>query len=258
VLVNRQLDDVPVVSPESSKFAETFFRTYKKICASLNIELAQDCPNFEKAFPPSTFGKVLGINFDSKHLIWNLPAEKQTETLAKIQKILESENCNLLEFQQLHGKLNDFNNLCPLTKGFRGNQIEFLKDLQLDENKCVKIPKEVKTELKFWMNCIRAAETGFPIPNLIEDPPVFRTEIFSDAAGAAFSNSNFVDDIQGAAAITLNFDHSVEFISKTTWPKNFQQKFAHKSHILETIGVLLPFLTNPKFVQNKNVLQYVL
>jgi hypothetical protein len=77
--INRQLDDVPVVSPKLTNFAENFFHTYKKICTSLNIELAPDCPNFEKAFPPSHFGKVLGINFDAKKLFWELPNEKQKE-----------------------------------------------------------------------------------------------------------------------------------------------------------------------------------
>jgi hypothetical protein len=179
VLINRQLDDVLVVSPESTKFAENFFHTYKKVCNSLNIELAPDCPNFEKAFPPSHFGKVLGINFNAKNLSWELPVKKQKETLSKIQHMIEAKNCNLLQFQKLHGKLNDFANLCPLTKGFRAHQNEFLKILQLDENKIVDIPKEVKTELKFWSNCINAAKNGFPIPDLTEDAPFFAIFEFS-------------------------------------------------------------------------------
>jgi hypothetical protein len=31
------------------------------------------CPNFEKAFPISTKGTVLGINFYSENLSWYLP-----------------------------------------------------------------------------------------------------------------------------------------------------------------------------------------
>jgi hypothetical protein len=85
-----------------------------------------------------------------KKLSWELTAEKQKETLSKIQHMIEAKNCNLLQFQKLHGKLNDFTNLCLLTKGFRAHQNEFLKTLQLDENKIVDIPKDVKTELKFW------------------------------------------------------------------------------------------------------------
>jgi hypothetical protein len=177
--------------------------------------------------------------------------------LIRIQNMLESENCNLLQFQKVHGKLNNFCNLCPLTKGFRAQQNEFLKNLQKVEPQFQKIPKEVKKELKFWMNCIRAAESTFPIPDLTEDPPALRTEIFSDAAGAAFSNENQLDDQRGAAAIVTNCFQKIEFISKVTWPKNFQNKFAHKSHILEIIGVLLPIIANPCYFVNKNILCYV-
>jgi hypothetical protein len=92
--------------------------------------------------------------------------------------MIEAKNCNLLQFQKLHGKLNDFANLCPLAKGFRAHQNEFLKTLQLDENITVDIPKDVKTELKFWSNCINAAENGFPIPNLTEDAPFSQQKFF--------------------------------------------------------------------------------
>jgi hypothetical protein len=44
----------------------------------------------------------------------------------------------------MYGELNDFSNFCPLTKGFRGHQSEFQTILQLDENKCVITPKELK------------------------------------------------------------------------------------------------------------------
>jgi hypothetical protein len=200
---------------------------------------------------------VLRINFDSETLSWNLPAKKHSETLSKIQSLLDADNCNLLQFQKLHGKLNDFANLCPLTKGFRAHQNEFLKLLQLDEDKFVSIPKNVKTELKFWSNCINAAENSFPIPDLTEDAPVFAVKIFSDAAGAAFSNKNFISDNRGAAAIVVEKNDDIKFIAKTTWPKNFQPKFAHKTHILEAIGVLLPFVSNPQFFINKHVICYV-
>jgi hypothetical protein len=186
-----------------------------------------------------------------------LLAEKHAETLSKIQSMLDSDRSNLLQFQKLHGKLNDFSNLCPLTKGFRAHQTEFLKLLQLDEEKFVPIPKNVKTELKFWFNCINAAENYFPIPDLTEDAPVFAVKIFSDAAGAAFSNNTFISDDRGAAAIVVEKTNDIKFIAKTTWPKNFQQKFAHKTHILEAIGVLLPFITNPEFFVNKHVICYV-
>jgi hypothetical protein len=62
----------------------------------------------------------------------------------------------------------------------------FKKTSQLNENKIVDIPKDVKTELKFWSNCIHSAEKGFPIPDLTEDAPFFATEIFFRRCGSRF------------------------------------------------------------------------
>ena len=47
-LIHRQLDDIPVIAPEFSKLAGNFSDTYKKVCKSLNIEMAPQCVNKEK------------------------------------------------------------------------------------------------------------------------------------------------------------------------------------------------------------------
>jgi hypothetical protein len=74
--IHRQLDDVPIVSPKGSGITETFTKGYAKICADLGVPLAENCPNHEKAFGPSTFGTVLGIGFDSTNLEWYLGKDK--------------------------------------------------------------------------------------------------------------------------------------------------------------------------------------
>jgi hypothetical protein len=52
--------DVPAVSPANSSWGERFSCTYKRICRELNIQLAEDCAEFSKAFTRSTYGKILG------------------------------------------------------------------------------------------------------------------------------------------------------------------------------------------------------
>jgi hypothetical protein len=49
---------------------------YKSLWKAINVELVEPCPNFDKAFDYSKFGKVLGINFDTKGLTWEVPNEK--------------------------------------------------------------------------------------------------------------------------------------------------------------------------------------
>jgi hypothetical protein len=43
-LVLRQVDDVPVVSPENSGWCEQFSNNYKDLCSFVNVELAENCP----------------------------------------------------------------------------------------------------------------------------------------------------------------------------------------------------------------------
>jgi len=75
--VQRQLDDVPMVASRESNLTETFTSAYKEICESLNIPLAPDCEKHEKAFGPSTYGTVLGVQFDSETMEWSLSKEKE-------------------------------------------------------------------------------------------------------------------------------------------------------------------------------------
>jgi hypothetical protein len=68
--VHRQLDDVPIVSPLGSGLMEAFTKGYSQICKDLNVPLAENCPNHDKAFGPSMFGTVLGVGFDTEKLEW--------------------------------------------------------------------------------------------------------------------------------------------------------------------------------------------
>jgi hypothetical protein len=67
--IHRQLDDTPVVSPASKNWCREFLEKYSSLCEQINLELAPDCPNFDKSFGPTTMGKVLGIWFKTSDLI---------------------------------------------------------------------------------------------------------------------------------------------------------------------------------------------
>ncbi len=47
-----------------------FTNRYVKNGKDLNIPLAENCPKFEKAFFYSTYGKILGVFFDTTTLTW--------------------------------------------------------------------------------------------------------------------------------------------------------------------------------------------
>jgi hypothetical protein len=55
--VHRQLDEVPLVAPANSGWATEFYKTYREICDSINLELAKESPDLDKAFGCSKKGK---------------------------------------------------------------------------------------------------------------------------------------------------------------------------------------------------------
>jgi hypothetical protein len=67
-LFHRTLDDIPLVCPAHKDWCKIFLQNFKKMCEDLNVKLAEDCVDFEKAFSCSTYGKVLGVFFDSERL----------------------------------------------------------------------------------------------------------------------------------------------------------------------------------------------
>ncbi len=77
-LVHRQLDDVPVVAPKNSEWGIEFENAYCALCKLINVKLALNCPTFEKAFSNSTFGKVLGIFFNTYRNFGSAPSKRKS------------------------------------------------------------------------------------------------------------------------------------------------------------------------------------
>jgi hypothetical protein len=93
-------------------------QNHRDLCKEVNIELAPNCPKFEKAFERTTYGKVLGKFFDTETLCWSIPDDKKMETIDDIHHVFFNKS-NLLTLQSLMGKLNDIAIMCPFMKNFR-------------------------------------------------------------------------------------------------------------------------------------------
>ena len=93
--------------------------------------MAEDCKNQEKAFGPSTYGTVLGIQFDSVAMEWAISKEKELSLQETIDFFLHSKTCTLKQVQKLQGKLANFVAVAekgPLNISKKTNQSETISN----------------------------------------------------------------------------------------------------------------------------------
>jgi hypothetical protein len=131
-LVLRQVDNVPVVSPESLGWCEQFSNNYKDLCSFATVELAENCPKNEKAFEDQKRGKVLSILFDSTDLTWSIPASKLRKTLIGIDNVVSNPVVKLNNMQILMGRLNHIAQMCNFMKIFTPPLNESFKNIPSD------------------------------------------------------------------------------------------------------------------------------
>jgi hypothetical protein len=130
----------------------------------------------------------LGVIFDSNTLTWKLPDKKRFTTLNTLKTFLDNQHCTLHQFQKLHGKLNDFAQLCVFLKGYRYHQTLFLQRWASTSIIRMPIPLSLRVELQVWGKCLLANADGFPIPAQALHPPLSPRTFVSDAAGAALQH----------------------------------------------------------------------
>ena len=172
-LVKQTLDDTASVGPQGSGQCEEFAKNYKEVCRQLNIELAGDCPNGEKAFTNSTVGTVLGIHFNSNTLSWKLPGNKVSDILTDIHTFLGGGgHVCLKQTQQLVGRLNNLCQMCPFLKGFRRPLHVLLASFAEDKNILLPVASDLMEDLRVWAAATCEASCWMPIADSPQLPPV--------------------------------------------------------------------------------------
>jgi hypothetical protein len=267
--VQRQLDDVPMVASKESKLTEKFTSAYKHICQQLNVPLAEECKKHEKAFGPSTFGTVLGIQFDSELMEWCIAKEKEKSLQDSIDFFLTRKTCTLKQIQKLHGKLANFAQTMDFMKGFRFNILALLNKFQGQEGTKI-IPESVRQDLWVWKKCVADSRNGFPIRDIFGAPPLFPLTILSDAAGAALewvggkSINKTIKNDRGVASV-CHCNNVPQKTALLSWPPHLLNGaknrngayFGTKSGTLEAIGLILPFISYPKYLIGKHIVLQV-
>ena len=262
-MVHRQLDDVIAVAPKDSGMCEEFTKNYKTTCKDLNIKLADDCVNKEKAFSNSTSGKVLGINFCTETLSWSLTTEKKFKVLNAIHDTLEKGSIDLLSCQKLVGRLVDVGQMNPFLACFKRNILDTLREAEKKQNEETMISEQTKKELLVWWAAINDKDIWLPIEENLENPTISHKSITTDAAGLP-ENSN-VHGKLGAGGVVLDEDGRIIMAIQTWWNKDVLDsmkdskgtRIGDKMSTLEFTAILIPFLCDPDMFKNQHVVVHV-
>jgi len=254
--VPRQLDDTVKIDASKSNNCQKFTSTYKQLCKDIDVTLAANCPRNEKAFENQTFGKILGIFFDTSDLSWKLPDEKIYKTLLSLDQVLSSHTVDLLTMQKLLGRLNDICLMCPFLNGFKRSLNDDLGKMQ--RLGCgTKISMQSRKDLLIWAGFLQDKQKWNKICPRPAGPPVNRKELSSDAAGGSDTRKGLF----GCGNVGFAENGTIIFASQLFWPKNGLilkkdrkgASFANKTTTLEMIGVILPFLLIPEKLTNQHI-----
>jgi hypothetical protein len=255
--VLRQLDDTPIVAPAGSGWCEDFLKSYQDLCKEIGLELASECPKFDKSFGTTKLGKVLGIWFNTESMCWRLPEEKRIATLQSIIEVEIKENPTLLQFQSLLGRLNVISTMCPFMSIFKPNLNKHLSKLL--KGYTVKLTRKTMDDLRVWKNLLSHPCQWIPICPEKSDPPLATYTFTTDAAGFA-DNSTWKDNI-GFGAVGENADGDTIFGYQAWWPREFiatatdnkGKRFGNKTATLEMIAIISPLLLIPEKLKGKHI-----
>jgi hypothetical protein len=266
-LVNRTLDDITVVAPEGTKFAEDFGATFKKLCKNTNVLLAENCPKNEKAFELQKTGIVLGIGFNSEKQVWFLPKKKSEKIRAKILEELKKSHTSLHDWQKTMGLINNLSLMAPFLRFFKFSGNQMLGAFAGNEGIALKIPVHVKEDLIVCAKVAESALSGLPIASRPCPPPLHALQFYSDAAGSKYSlyKGNRVNhNDRGVASIQFEAEKAVWYCTYA-WPLFLLNEALDKSGVhygskmvtLEMIGLLLPMLCMPERISGRDVVFHV-
>ncbi len=255
--VHRQLDDFPMVAPHNTYWCSEFYETYKETCKSIHLDLARECPEFDKAFGCSKKGKVLGIIFNTQDLTWCLPKDIREKTTTWIIKTLQEPHVSLWQIQSLMGRINFVLSMCPFLNSFKFNLNATLAQAMRSDP--TSLSQNARKDLSVWLNFLNCEGKWNPIPHEPTNPPLRALNFWMDAAGF-LNNAIWTPEI-GYSTIGTNMDGETILGYQSWWNKEFisravdstGKRFGNKTGTLEIMALLLPLLLIPEKLRNCHI-----
>ena len=236
--VHRVLDDMICIDSYNTD-SQNFINTFIENCEDMNISLAE--LKDEKAFLFRLKGEVLGITLDARNSTWSLSEKKVSKILNILYNIRRQTYVNLHDLQVTIGILNIFQIMSPPLRAIRSHLIQDLKTAHKYEN--IILSEAAKCQLDIWINIVSDIKYGFPIHNLLNNPPIGTTIIGCDAAGCS---ADFLINTIGAGA-AMNKNNEIH-IFQADFPPDLvtvikdinNKRFGNKTTVLELCAIILP------------------
>ncbi len=236
----------------------------KKICGFINMPLAPNCIHKEKAFEIENRGIVMGIGFDSNTMEWFLPTEKGERTLRRCLDVYQRQAVDLKTMEKVMGSINDLAQMAPFVKFYKNSGITLLTSFEGNYSSMKTVPVMVKQDMLVCAKIARDAMTGLPIATRPCPGPLSTLTFYSDAAGASFTFVNGVRKFhsntnKGIACVGGTCKDDIWTWSRLSWPEKFLVEmrdssgklYGSKSTTLESVGILLPMLSDPWSVSGR-------
>jgi hypothetical protein len=154
---HRTLDDVVSVAPAGSPLSKRFAATYRRTAAALNIRLAEDCEEHDKAFTDQTWGTILGIVFDTEIMCWRMPPHKVQDLLTAAGNFIVAGMVSLEDTQKLAGRINHLAQMLPFLRAFRRPMNDLLGEFGDDEDILLPVSRELAADIKVCANAALSA-----------------------------------------------------------------------------------------------------
>jgi hypothetical protein len=186
----RVLDDTICVTAEDSGITRLFSEEMVRLCSFIDLPLAKNCENNDKAFENQKEGTVLGIRFNSTRMEWALPEEKARKVVRRCLDACNASHMDLKQTQKLMGTVNDVAQMCPMMKVHKGTGNLYLAAFKGRENILLPVPEDMKLDLNIIAKMAERAVKGLPIASEPCKAPLSAMVFYTDAAGASFTMMN--------------------------------------------------------------------
>ena len=242
--IHHCLDDVIFVT-QHRKPNQILIDNYRQLGSRINLSLAPDT-NKDKAFAPTTKGKILGVVFDTVEQTWSLEENKVQKFTYKLQQTLRAPAVYKVYLQSSLGIINTITNLSPNLRFFKNPIIKDLKRAYSEEP--IQLSWAARLSLKNWIRVVQQLKIGLP---LCVDPPELPPRgticFTTDAAGLKLGREMAFNIGAGAVESFYPNEEPTAWL-KAEWPlsfitKAFDEKDAYigaKSTCLEMLAIILP------------------